>query len=162
MVSGFPRLPKNRKQRRKPGPAQRDDDEKRSERITIRAHDDLMRLLTLRSDEAGVSRSHYIERLLIRWLTADPRNPKLDAMGRIVPGPTPYDLRAKDPLRTADRWQRFSTAHELLMGMAPPRDWFEDPISYWPATHGGHQEFVDHSTDPEEAERVRLASKKRR
>jgi hypothetical protein len=147
MVSGFPR---NRKQRRKPGPAKRGDDENRSTRITLRAHDDLMRLLTLRADEAGVSRSHYIERLLIRWLTADPRNPKLDAMGRISPGPTPYDLRAKDPLKTADRWQRFSTAHELLFGMAPPRDWFEESDSYWPAPHGGHLGPEEEHSDPNE------------
>ena len=98
MVSG---LPRKSKQRGKPGPAKRTEAENRSTRITLRAHDDLMKLLTLRAGEAGVSRSHYIERLLIRFLMADPRNPKLDSSGRIVPGPTPYDLRSKDP--TEDR-----------------------------------------------------------
>lgn len=121
----------------------------RSTRLTLRAHDDLMKLLTLRADEAGISRSHYIERLLIRFLMADPRNPKLDAMGRIVPGQTtPYDLRTKDPLRTAERWQRFSTAHENLLGMAPPRDWFEDADTYWPAMYGGHHEPLGEPSDP--------------
>lgn len=146
MVSG---LPRNRKLRNKPGPSARSDEENRSARITLRAHDDLMRLLTLRADEAGVSRSHYIERLLIRWLVADPRNPALDAMGRIKPATaTPYDLRSKDPLKTASRWQQFSTAHELLFGMQPPRDWFEEADSYWPAPHGGHIEPEGEANDP--------------
>ncbi len=145
MVTG---LPKNRKLRRKPGPSARDDGENRSERITLRAHDDLLKLLSLRADESGVSRSHYIERLLIRWLTADPRNPQLDAMGRVKPGTTPYDLRTRDPLKTASRWQQFSTAHELLFGMHPPKDWFEDADSYWPAPVGGHTEPEGEATDP--------------
>jgi len=145
MVTG---LPKTRKLRRKPGPAARDDADNRSERITLRAHDDLLKLLSLRADESGVSRSHYIERLLIRWLTADPRNPALDAMGRIKPGVMPYDLRTKDPLKTAGQWQKFSTAHELLFGMAPPRDWFEEPESYWPAPVGGHLDPDGEASDP--------------
>jgi hypothetical protein len=151
MVSG---LPTNRKPRRKPGPAPKDDDEIRATRITIRAHQDLEKLLTLRADEAGVSRSHYIERLLIRWLTADPRNPGLDAMGRIkTGGTTPFDMRHKDPLKMAERWQRFAAAHEVLFSMRPPQDLFEDPDSYWPAQIGGHVEpHQDSDLPPEDRE----------
>ncbi len=117
---------------RKPGPQKREPDEMRSTRITLRAHDDLFDLLTVRADEAGVSRSNYIERLLIQWLRTDPRNPKLSNLGRFVPGPTPLELGA-NALRTAERWQRFVQAHELLFGTAPDRRWLEDMDSYWPS-----------------------------
>ena len=122
------------------------------------------RSLSLRASEAGLSRSAYIERLLINWLRADPRNPRLDNMGKLVSstGPTPFDARTAEPLRVAERWQRFSQAHELIFGQNAPRDWFENGDSYWPAAHGGHLEADDSGDDPEEAEAQRRAAKKPR
>lgn len=122
-----------------------------------------MKLLSLRASEAGLSRSAYIERLLIAWLRADPRNPRLDNMGKLAhSGPTPLDMRTAEPLKVAERWQRFSHAHELIFGQNAPRDWFENADSYWPATHGGHLEADDSGDDPEEAEARRSAAKKPR
>ncbi len=149
---------------KKRGPAARDANDIRHNRLTLRAHDDLMKLLSLRASEAGLSRSAYIERLLINWLRADPRNPKLDNMGKLSPatGPTPFDARTSDPLRVAERWQRFSQARELIFGQNAPRTWFEDGDSYWPAAVGGHLEPDDSGDDPKEAEARRQAAKRPR
>lgn len=158
MVSkGFP--PKKKR-----GPVARDVNDIRHNRLTLRAHDDLMKLLSLRALEAGLSRSAYIERLLINWLRADPRNPRIDNMGKMSPsaGPTPFEARSTEPLRIAERWNRFSQAHELIFGQNAPRDWFEDADSYWPAAVGGHLDSDDSGDDPEEAEGRRLAAKKPR
>ena len=156
MVKGFPA-------RKRPGPEPRDSSDIRHNRLTLRAHDDLMKLLSLRASESGLSRSAYIERLLIAWLRADPRNPKLDNMGKRVPnaGPSPFDLRTSEPLRIAERWQRFSQAHELIFGQNAPRDWFEDADSYWPAPHGGHFEPEEAESDREDFEKRKPAKRPR-
>ncbi|MCG2643766.1 MULTISPECIES: hypothetical protein [Bradyrhizobium] len=137
MVSEFPktRKPRSSLRRAKPGPPKRTNEENRSERITLRAHDDLMRILTLRADESGFSRSHYIERILIAYLRLDPRNPNFDAMGRFKKsGTMPFDLFHNDKARVGERWAKFSTVHENLFGMAPPRDWLDDESGFWPGT----------------------------
>jgi hypothetical protein len=122
-----------------------------------------MKLLSLRASESGLSWSAYIERLLIAWLRADPRNPNLDNMGKRVPnaGPTPFDLRTAEPLRVGERWQRFSQAHKLIFEQNAPRDWFEDADSYWPVSHGGHFEAEEAEDDPKDFEKRKPAKKLR-
>jgi hypothetical protein len=133
MVKPLPRLPK-----KKTGPAPKVADEIRSNRLTLRTHDDLMALLSVRAREQGVSRSAYIERLLTAWLRADPRNPKIDNMGRTPAGaPEPRQLRARDPMRTAEQWTKYSHAHEIVFGHPPPRPWLDDLDSYWPVASRG-------------------------
>src|ERR1700688_139101 len=69
--------------KRKRGPDPRPE-EVRTERLTLRVHPDLMEILTARARERGVSRSQYIEKLLIGWTNADPRNVKVDSIGKII------------------------------------------------------------------------------
>lgn len=80
----------------------------RSERLVLRVHPDLIDALNRGADEAGLSRSTYIERCLIAWLNEDPRN-HLNHIGRSVP---PETLNKKDsPLGSMasfeKRWQNF-------------------------------------------------------
>lgn len=127
MVSGFPK----RSKKSKPAAPERED-AIRSERLALRAHRDLMRLLSLRASEEGITRSAMIERMLISYLALDPRNPRLDPMGRIVEeDQLPWEARKADVLRAAERWQKFSTVHEVLFGHPAPKRWFEDGDSYW-------------------------------
>jgi hypothetical protein len=133
---GLPRL--KQPERKKPGPPKRDEADMRSNRLTLRVHDDLMHLLTLRSKEAGLTRSAYIERLMLAWLRADPRNPKFDPMGKVMPtAPTPLSLLRKEPMSVAERWAKYSNAHELLFGQTAPRHLLDDPDSYWPGVNEG-------------------------
>jgi hypothetical protein len=127
----------------------------RSGRVALRCHPDIERILELRAREEGVSKSKYVERLLVGWLGADPRNPRMDQNGRFVPGAeTPFDLRTKDPVRTAERFHRFSQAHDLLFGNPAPRRYLDEPESFWPAPIGGHVEPIK-EWETEEREPVR-------
>jgi hypothetical protein len=125
MVKGFPK-------RSKKAAVPEKEDSIRSERLALRAHRDLMRLLSLRASEEQITRSAMIERMLISYLSLDPRNPRLDPMGRIVEeDQLPWDARKADVLRAAERWQKFSAVHEILFGHPAPKRWFEDTDSYW-------------------------------
>jgi hypothetical protein len=143
MVNPLPRL----KPRKKPGPPKRDEADMRSNRLTLRVHDDLMHLLTMRSREAGLTRSAYIERLMLAWLRADPRNPKMDPMGKVVEhAPTPLQNLRKDSMNVAERWTKYSSAHELLFGQTAPRHLLDDQDTYWPGPSAGP---FDDPTDDE-------------
>jgi len=153
MVGGLPR-PVPRKRGVKPRPRE----EIRSERLILRAHPDLIALLSERAAERGISRSAFIEGLLIAWLRADPRNPRLDPVGRIITtDPQPRKLRETDPIRFAQRWERFNQAHMLLMGQSVRQDWLDELNSYWPSAYG---DMLDKSPDPEEEFETRPSKKK--
>ena len=48
-------------------------------------------------------------------------------IGKYVPdAPAPSDVRLRSPLGFAERWSKFSSASTLLLGAAPPTEWFED------------------------------------
>lgn len=150
MVSGFPKL---KVQKKKPGPEPRPAEEIRGGRLTLRVHDDLMKLLTQRGRENSLSRSAYIERLLLAWLRADPRNPKMDPIGRVVEGaPTPLELLEEEPSKMGRKWEKFSQAHELLFGQGAPIHWFEEPESYWTP--------IDMDSPPEDEETPEEANKR--
>lgn len=111
--------------RKKPGPVA-DPASARSDRLVLRTHPDLMSILTARAEERGISRSQYIEKILIGWCNLDPRNRRLDLNGKLVEGaPRPKELREKSPLAYAERWQRFASASDLILGSSPPREWFD-------------------------------------
>jgi Ribbon-helix-helix protein, copG family len=154
MVKPLPRKPAR-------GPTPKPAEEIRSNRLTLRTHDDLMELLSLRAREQGVSRSAYIERLLTAWLRADPRNPKIDNMGRLSVGaPEPRQLRAKDPMRTAEQWTRYAQAHEIVFGHPPPRTWLDDLDMYWPVASAGP--YDDPTDDAAESTAPSKSARKKR
>jgi hypothetical protein len=124
-----PAVNKDGSRRKKPGPTAQPDMAK-TERLALRVHPDLIDILTARSRERGISRSQYVEKLLIGWANYDPRNPRLDLNGRaVVPAP---DARAKSSLGYLKRWQTFARMSQLLLGASPPREWIEpDPDDGW-------------------------------
>jgi hypothetical protein len=93
----------------------------------LRVHPDLLDVLTKRSEERGITRSQYVEKLLIGWANIDPRNRRLELVGKVSPtAPSPWEIRRAKPLEFADRWQNFCKASLLLLGSEPPREWFEE------------------------------------
>ncbi|WP_063994844.1 hypothetical protein [Bradyrhizobium sp.] len=109
-----------------------DGDETRSERIAMRMHPDLVRILDKRADEKNLSRSAYIESILIGWVRADPRNPRVDPRGKLVEGvPSPKEYLVQNALGYANRWQSFNQAYRVLFGTAAPDDWEKNPTDYW-------------------------------
>lgn len=112
--------------RQRPGKKPKPDDVK-TDRLVLRVHPDLMSILTERARERGVNRSQYVEKLLIGWARLDPRNPRVDMIGKFDPtAPVPAEVRLRSPLAFADRWQKFASASQLLLGAEPPKEWFED------------------------------------
>jgi hypothetical protein len=104
----------------------------RTDRLIMRAHPDLVSVVGLRAAERGMTRSKFIEQLLIGFLAADPRNPKISAIGKIdFSAPEPLDQRKANPHRFAERWQRFVSANTSVFGTAPPVDWPEEPDRFW-------------------------------
>lgn len=106
-------------------------DDARSGRLILRAHPGLMQILTVRARVAGISRSRYIERLLIAWLNADPRNPRMDAVGKILGGFGQARFEALSELGKAERWTRYNAAHAAIFGHSLPDADFEDKSQWW-------------------------------
>lgn len=118
------------KPRVKPGPKVAEDDVKH-ERLTLRVHSDLIDILQRRADERNMSRSAYVEGLLIAWVQADPRNPKVDSRGKIVKNaPTPLELMNKDSMKFGARWAEFNRLYAALFGQSAPAKWIE-PDDHW-------------------------------
>lgn len=88
----------------------------RSERLVLRVHPDLIDGLNRAADEAGLSRSTFVERCLISLLNEDPRN-SLDHVGRRVP---PETLNKKEsPLGSMAsferKWQNFKRLRRTVL-----------------------------------------------
>ncbi|MEH2499572.1 hypothetical protein V1294_006051 [Bradyrhizobium sp. AZCC 1678] len=105
-------------------------DEIREGRLMMRVHADLVHMLDIRAKERGESRSRYIEKLLVAFLRADPRNPKIDAVGRID-AEAPAPLKAPDPLRFGERWARWVDINDKLLGFRVPDEWLDDEWGYF-------------------------------
>jgi hypothetical protein len=115
----------------KPGPKVAEDEIK-TERLTMRMHTDLMHILNKRAKERNVSRSAYIEQLLIGWVQADPRNPKIDSRGKLVENaPTPLEMMNTKSFQYAEKWAKFNQAYAILIGTDAPKRWVEEPQDYW-------------------------------
>jgi hypothetical protein len=101
----------------------------RDHRLMMRVHHGLVDLIDIRASERGESRSRFIERLLIAYLNADPRNPEIDASGRLM-GDGAAISRTGDPVKFGAAWGRWSTINENIFDWKPGdklRD--EDPSS---------------------------------
>jgi hypothetical protein len=104
----------------------------RSERLTMRVHPHLMHILDMRAAERNLSRSAYIESILIAWTAADPRNPKIDSGGKLVDGaPTPIEQMNKNSLAFGAKWAKFNQAYAILFGQSAPSQWVEEPEDHW-------------------------------
>lgn len=111
----------SKKKTEKPGPNAKE------ERIALRAHEDLIAIIDKRAEERGQTRSSYIESLLIAWVKADPRNPRIDFRGKLVPdAPSPAELVKANPKLYTDRWVQFNRAFNALFGTDTPRQWREE------------------------------------
>ena len=112
--------------RRKPGKPPRPGDV-RTDRLVMRVHHDLLELLTERARERGITRSNYVEQLLVGWVRLDPRNRQVDLIGKYLPNaPHPYEVQVRSPFAFAERWQKFATVSRLILGAEPPREWIEN------------------------------------
>jgi hypothetical protein len=130
-----PRPPVNKdgRLRSKPGKKAKPDDV-RTERLVLRVHPDLMEILTSRAREKGETRSAYVEKLLVGWVRLDPRNRRVDLIGKYVgDAPDPADYKRTSTFAYLNRAQRFAQASQLLLGAPPPREWFQDEEDYVPA-----------------------------
>src|SRR4051812_36950792 len=89
-VRGFLPPPRPRGRAAKPG-------ETKDARVILRVHPDLSALIDVRSKEAVMTRSAYVEKLLIAFMRADPRNRRVDNAGMFVPNlVTPHEFKALD------------------------------------------------------------------
>ena len=112
--------------RAKPGKPARPG-EVRSDRLIMRIHPDLLQVLSIRAREKGLTRSQYIEQILVGWARLDPRNPRVDMIGKFDPAaPSPEELRSRSSFRFADLWTKFGTVSRLLLGAPPPAEWVDD------------------------------------
>ena len=101
----------------------------RAERLVLRVHPDLQTILNVRAREKGISRSTYVEKVILGWLRADPRNPRLDMIGKRVGGATePAELKQSNPLEFGQRWAKFDQVSQLILEEAPRKEWFEDTL----------------------------------
>lgn len=120
-----PPINQNGTPRRKPGKPPRPGDV-RTDRLVMRAHPDLMEILTERARERGLTRSAYVEQILVGWVRLDPRNRKVDLIGKYVPdAPTPQEFRLRHGLAWAERWVKFGSVSRALLGVQPPTEWVE-------------------------------------
>ena len=117
--------------RAKPGKVARPDDNK-TDRLIMRLHPDVTALLDFRAEEKGLTRSKYVEQLLVGFLGSDPRNPRMNAIGKIDRAAAPpLAQREASPHRFAERWQRFVSGHSGIFGAPPPLDWSDDGDRFW-------------------------------
>lgn len=144
---------KNGSPRAKPGKPARPDDNK-TDRLIMRLHPDVTAMLDFRAEEKGLTRSKYVEQLLVGFLGSDPRNPKMNAIGKVDrTAPSPLAQREASPHRYAERWQRFTSGYSGIFGAPPPVDWSDDGDRFWsPAVENDNRTPGD---DPETAQDTR-------
>jgi hypothetical protein len=104
--------------------------EAREDRIMMRMHPDLVRMIDIRSRERGESRSRFVERLVVAFLKADPRNPKLDAVGRVDPDAPPPLSKAGEPMKFAERWTTFKRLNDELLGFRIQDEFLDDEAGH--------------------------------
>jgi hypothetical protein len=126
-------------------------DSARSARLLMRVHPDLLPLVDVHARERGVTRSQFVEQMLIGFLRLDPRAPRLNAFGQLEPPapgtPPPVQTRPGAFPRPATppnthlflrRWDDFRRASELVTGYVPPDTLIDDYV------HQGPEEQPEH------------------
>jgi hypothetical protein len=90
----------------------------RTERLVVRMHPDMFESLTDRAKVYGVSRSQYVERILIGYLNAQEGQRTLDLTGRFVRDEATRKAMMTSP---ADTWAAFGKRNLALLGMQAER-----------------------------------------
>jgi hypothetical protein len=99
---------------RRPGPPE----DVRTERLVVRMHPDMFTSLTDRAKVYGVSRSTYVERILIGYMNAQEGQKTLDLTGRFVRDEATRKAMMTSP---ADTWAAFGRRNLALLGMQAER-----------------------------------------
>jgi hypothetical protein len=99
---------------RRPGPPE----DVRSERMVVRMHPDLVESLTERAKVYGVSRSQYVERILIGYLNMQEGQKQIDLTGRYVKSTATAKALRQSP---DDAWSAFGRRNLKLLGMQAER-----------------------------------------
>jgi hypothetical protein len=135
--------------KRRPGKPPRPG-EVRTEKLVMRVHPDLMAVLTERAREKGETRSAYVEKLLVGWVRLDPRNRRVDMIGKYVEdAPDPRDPKRMSSFGYHERWRKFNNASRLLLGAPPPSDWLPDEEGGDPADHRQQpDDDIEENDDP--------------
>jgi hypothetical protein len=110
--------------------------------MMMRVNQSLVDLLGIRAAERGESRARFIEKLLIAFLRADPRNPKIDPNGRILTD-GPAISRRTDAVRFGAAWSRWSAINENLLGLKVPDEWMDEPAEAVDLKRGGRPRQPD-------------------
>jgi len=125
MVKGVPRRPgQSEPPSKKPLRPPDETGDRRTERIAIRAHPDLVTELNFLARDEGLVRSVLIERILIAYINdTSPDGPRLDMIGRSLPEPTGVPSKATGlaPLRTGWRGVRERGGHAIPPEPHPKR-----------------------------------------
>jgi hypothetical protein len=117
-------LPRNR-----PGPKPAAPEDARDFRLMMRLHPDLIDMLDIRANERGETRTRLVEKILVGFLRSDPRNPRMDAAGRIQ-ADAGAPLRATDPIKFGSAWARWQSLNEVLLNFRVPDEWATDEAGY--------------------------------
>ena len=111
----------------------------------MRVHPDLIPLVDIHAKERGLSRSQFVEAMLIGFLRLDPRAPRLNAFGQreplpegtpppvqVRPGAFPRPGTPPNPHLFLRRWDDFRKASELVTGYVPPDTLIDDYVQGGP------------------------------
>jgi hypothetical protein len=94
----------------------------RSERLVLRVHPDLMATLTERADEQRMTRSRFVEEILLGVLALDPRNPRFDKHGRINPqAKTAAQRQLTNPIAYLNQIAAYSGLNASIFPQVPQR-----------------------------------------
>jgi hypothetical protein len=102
----------------------------RAHRHMMRMHPHLTELLDVRAAEREETRSRFIEKILVAYLRADPRNPRIDGAGRIVADAPPPLSVAVDPIKFGEKWATWKRLNDELFGIRLSDDLVEDQGGY--------------------------------
>jgi hypothetical protein len=95
---------------RRPGPPE----DVRTERLVVRMHPDMFSVLTEKAKFYGVSRSQYVERILIGYLNMQADIKPLDNMGRHIKDP---GLAKTAQMGPGEAWAAFGRRNMRLLGL---------------------------------------------
>ena len=109
--------------RKRPGPKPPSPEDARDFRYMMRLHPDLIELLDIQAAERGETRTRFIEKILVGFLRADPRNPRTDAAGRIQADAGASLSAVNDPIKFGTAWALMQSLNQAILNASIPDDW---------------------------------------